>query len=208
MQKTSISVNTTSTIPTRFLRGVELVEWATRAFGQASENWPEPRMQFGDVSGRYYAEVWVNGMDWNHSYWLLEHANWDEPSIMPLMRFDKHEEEDKFNDYDRKQLMNAIMWYRRDKLWIKHNDLGPFGDSVWHYIRIAKELPIIGGIENSMKMVEAVYNHASQQPVRFEMPLDHIPEGRRQTLEGASVGPLAGMKRRDRIRGPGDPDDG
>lgn len=67
-----IDVNTTSKQSTHFLRAIELIKKARDDFRVPSENWPHPtEHRFGIPNDHYYAEVWIDGMDWQSSYGLL-----------------------------------------------------------------------------------------------------------------------------------------
>ena len=60
-----IDVNITSKYSTHFLRAVELIMKAREEFKVASENWPSPtEYRFGIPQDNYYAEIWLDGMDW------------------------------------------------------------------------------------------------------------------------------------------------
>jgi len=165
-----MNVNTTSMYPTHFLRAVELIERARGKYGVASENWPYPtKHRFGMPQDHYYAEVWADGMDWQTSYWVIEEKNLEKPQIQPLLIFDQHEDELKFNHYDFSTMINAAMYYRRDEMWIKKKDYGFYTDSIWPYLRL---------VDNEVKYVETLryeFEHASQKPVQFWMNTDFIP---------------------------------
>ena len=126
-----IDVNTTSRYSTHFLRGVELIKWAREEFRVPSENWPHPtEHRFGIPNDNYYAEVWVDGMDWQASYWIIEEISYHKPQIQPLIIFNHHEERNRFNDWDFHDLLKAMMYYRRDLKWVNKKDVGIFSDSV------------------------------------------------------------------------------
>ena len=93
--------NTLSNFSTRFLRAVELVKVA-RGYARdvnldvCTENWAYPVMNFGGPGSPYYAEIWIDGMDWQNNYYLLEADMYDEvlePSVM--MIFHSHGEKDR-----------------------------------------------------------------------------------------------------------------
>ena len=83
-----ITVNTVNREPTHFMRAYELIEKARSDFKVPSENWPHPlATRFGIPNDCYYAEIWVDGMDWQPSYWIIEEAKLDKPKIQPLLIF-------------------------------------------------------------------------------------------------------------------------
>lgn len=127
--------NTVSRIPTRFLRGVELVEVGRKDYGVASENWTYPFMSFGDHGDEYYAEIWKDGMDWQNTYWLLEQTHGECPvRAYPAARFPDHHPN--LEEFDLRNLLRAMMWFRRDEEWIKSGDQGAFNDQVWAFLTV------------------------------------------------------------------------
>jgi len=180
-----ISVNTASKNSTHFLRAVELIIQARQDFQVPSENWPNPTdMKFGTPCDRYYAEVWTDGMDWQPSYWIIEEYHLEKPHIQPLIIFNHNEERSRFNDYDFKELVNAIFYYRRDFKWIGKNDLGYYTDMIWPFLTLFKN-------ENRHGFMKLyAFEHASQKRVVFWLNEKLIPEvyrGRRkQAKEGYS----------------------
>lgn len=162
--------NTTSVYPTHFLRGVELVVEATKEFSLSSENWPYPsQYKFGIPLDHYYAEVWCNGMDWQTNYWIIEENNLENPQIKPLIVFENHDESKNFNDHDFSMLIRGVFYYRRDCLFVKHDNLGFYNELVWQYLtRIGDDIRY-----DVMQMFQ--FEHASQLPVKFWMNPLYVP---------------------------------
>ena len=166
-----INVNTTSKHPTHFLRAVELIEKARGDFKIPSENWPYPtEYRFGMPRDEYYAEIWVDGMDWQPSYWIIEEANLKNPQIHPLVIFNRHEERAKFNDWDFGDLVTGVMHYRRDYTWVQKNDLGYYTDSVWPFMFLFKDEL------RYQKCKMYAFEHASQPQVVFWFNESFIPD--------------------------------
>lgn len=164
--------NTTSGNPTHFLRAIELIEDGRKRYSVPSENWPYPtRYRFGTPCEKYYAEIWADGMDWQASYWIIEEANLENPQVYPLLIFYENRDRENFFDYDFQLLLEACMWYRRDKFWIKHNDIGMYSDMVWPYLRLLELEP-----SAHFHMVKAYFEHASQPRVPFLININFIPE--------------------------------
>lgn len=166
-----IDVNTTSANPTHFLRGVELVKRAGKEYNVPSENWPHPtEYRFGIPQDRYYSEIWVNGMDWQPSYWVIEEKELEKPRIYPFIIFEMNEDRSKFDDCYFKELIEASLWYRRDRFWVKQNDLGIATDFSWPHINTIN-------MELSHKVMQKVcFEHASQKRVEFWMNQNFIPK--------------------------------
>jgi len=173
-----IDVNTTSANPTHFLRGVELVKRAGEEYNVPSENWPYPsEYRFGIPQDRYYSEIWVNGMDWQPSYWVIEEYQLEKPRIQPFIIFKTNEDRFRFNERDFKDLVMASLYYRRDILWMQTSirdvptDLGHYTDSVWPYISLI-------GYEEEYTKNMMLYNfeHNSQPRVEFYMNRYFVPE--------------------------------
>lgn len=162
--------NTVSQNPTYFLRAVELIKQARKDFNVPSENWPHPTIySCGTPCERYYAEIWVDGMDWQASYWIIEEADLDNPHIYPLLVFYENRDREIFQDFG--EFVKACMWYRRDLLWTNHDDLGYYTDSIWPFLRILEIKP-----SAHEHMVKAYFEHASQPRVPFLINLNFIPE--------------------------------
>jgi len=167
--------NATSLYPTHFIRAVELIMDARDHYKVPSENWPHPtRFRFGSPCERYYSEIWIDGMDWQPSYWVIEEKNLERPEIYPFIIFDDDRERELFNDYDFDQLIKGAMYYRRDKYWINHNDLGVHTDMTWPYLKR------VGNVCKHECMYKYSYSHASQRPIEFLMNFDFIPEEYRE----------------------------
>jgi hypothetical protein len=164
-----LDVNTVNKYPTHFARGVELVIQARGKFNIPSENWPHPtEYKFGIPNDRYYAEIWVDGMDWQPSYWIIEEKNLEKPQIQPFIIFDSNENRHRFEDYDFSELIRASLWYRRDLFFIKQNDLSYFTDTVWPFLYTVKEIYKPG-------FSKVYFKHASQERVDFIMNTEFIP---------------------------------
>lgn len=163
--------NTTSLYPTHFLRGTELVEQATKDFLAASENWPYPSQhRFGIPMDHYYAEVWVNGMDWQCNYWVIEEIHLEKPQIQPLIIFEDYDEEEKFNHHDFCMLIKGALYYRRDELFVQHEDHGVYTDMTWPY------LTLIDDEVRYEKLMKFYFKHNSQRMVEFWMNPEFVPE--------------------------------
>lgn len=164
--------NTTSTHPTHFLKGTELITGARNAFNVPSENWTYPtKHRFGIPRDKYYAEVWVDGMDWQCSFWLIETFNYDNPVCQPFLIFEDSKNYDNFNDHDFEELIKAALYERRDQLWIQKDD-GFFNDTVWTYL---KRVQPDNRMMSTPCMVLFQFEHASQKRVQFYMNEDMLP---------------------------------
>ena len=177
----------TTRFKTHLIRAEKAINESMNMFPLYSENWAYPVRNYGMPNDKYYAEVWLNGMDWQHNYWIIESHNWNDPQVYPLIIFEDHAHEDKFNQYDFNQLLDAICWYRRDKLWIKEQDphYGVYGDTVWSWINVAEnqednELYYRDGNVKMNFMMLMIFTHASQKPVRFLINRYFIPERKRK----------------------------
>jgi len=167
-----IDVNTVSSNQTHFLRAVELITNAREHFGVPSENWPYPTTyRFGCPNEWYYAEIWTDGMDWQPSYWVLEEKELEKPQINPFIIFKENYHREIFNDYDFSELIKASLWYRRDRFWVKNNDLGVYTDMVWPFLNVIDK----SKTASRSKLTKVYFEHASQQRVYFLMNLDFIP---------------------------------
>jgi len=165
-----LDVNTVSEYPTHFLRAVELIQLARSKFNICSENWPHPtEYRFGIPNDNYYAEVWIDGMDWQPSYWIIEDHSLKKPEINPLIIFNSNEERHVFNAWDFKDFIKGILWYRRDKFWVKHNDLGYYADGTWPYLFRENKKP--NKYESNY-----YFEHASQEKVKFWLNFDFVPK--------------------------------
>lgn len=170
-----ISVNTSSNNPTHFLRPVELIQHARDEFGMASENWPYPTTyKIGAQGDAYYAEVWVDGMDWHHNYWIIEQIQtkeqdgWD-PIATPLLIFDDHEDEDKIRPWKFDMMLDSLLAFRRDEKWIKNNELENW-DEFWSSFKTMSST----GKDGTPGMVRCqIEDH--EGPVQFWMNEEFYP---------------------------------
>ena len=179
-----IDVNTTSLFPTHFLRGVELVRGANSEYEVPSENWPLPTSyKLGEPKrGDYYAEVWKDGMDWQHTYWLIETFTYDDPKCFPLIIFQDHA--DHFEDLP--SLIEASLSYRKKLLKGESTspmDLGSFHDEIWHYMNLKDDMGYHGTYRDhnmelcSMRnLFRMTFQHASQKRVEFYMNASCVPK--------------------------------
>lgn len=169
-----IDVNTISREPTHFLAAVELIKEARKSYQVPSENWPYPTPhRYGFPKDRYYAEIWVDGMDWQHTYWIIETVNFNNPRVFPLVVFDNHKQQELFNDHEFRQLLMAMMDYRRNEVWIKSNDGSWYNDDVWCFVE--RLFPIQEERLEKWNCDRFVLEHASQKPVTFFGNLSCIP---------------------------------
>jgi len=167
-----IDVNTTSKYSTHFLRAVELIIKARSDYNIPSENWTYPtRYKFGIPNDNYYAEIWTDGMDWQPSYWVIEELDLDKPVVKPLIVFETNEDRQEFNEYDFEAFINAMLYYRRDKYWIKRNDYGYYTDAIWPYLKRTDEKRPKHSV-----MKKYLFQHASQPKVEFWLNQHFVPE--------------------------------
>ncbi len=132
--------NTASEYGTHFLMGVPLIVDARATYQIFSENWVYPTAhKIGGTRDRYYAEVWHDGMDWSSNYWLIERINHGEPTVQPLMLFRRHEDEEAIPNWRFKDLVRALLAYRRDIFWIKSGNYSDYHDLVWTSLKRATE---------------------------------------------------------------------
>lgn len=166
-----LDVNTTTTYPTHFLRAVELISKARNDYEIPSENWPSPtEYHYGMPDDQYYCEVWVDGMDWQASYWILEKIKTNTPIIRPLMVFEQDSDRAKIHNRTFRDMLNAFFWYRRDNVWIKQDGISYFSDMVWPYISPVETVEIYG------KILRKYYiGHASQKRVEFWLNEAFVP---------------------------------
>lgn len=165
-----ISVNTTNKNPTHFLRAVELIERGRKLFGVPSENWPAPtRYKFGVPNDYYYSELWIDGMDWQPTYWAIEQFSYEDPIINPLLIFSNHTKRELFNEYDFEQMVMAMFHFRRDKFVLKLNDSTIYNDMVWPFLKLIDAEPRCG-------LIPVKFSHASQNAVEFWVNHAFIPD--------------------------------
>jgi len=164
--------STVSGYPTRLLRGVELIAEARAKFNVPSENWTYPTKHYlGTPGDRYYAEIWVDGMDWQNSYWIIETANFGEPVCLPFIIFEDSKNQNLFNSCDFSTLIEATLYERRDHLWIQKDD-GHFYDTIWAYFhRVRPDVYL----ERTPGMALYWVAHASQPRVQFYMNEKILP---------------------------------
>ena len=161
------SNNTVSDHPTHFLAAVPLIVEARGKFNIPSENHPYPtNYRLGSPKDFYYAEVWVNGMDWQESYWVIESASFNDPQAYPLVVF---EDSVRLNEHDLKLLMLALVTYRRSVLWTHQDDQSRYMDSVWPYLKTLGITPT--GDWGQLCQFE----HASQPLVKMLVNKEFIP---------------------------------
>lgn len=164
--------------PTHFSQAVSLIKEAysdPKLKGLCSENWPSNiAVSYGFPEDEYYAEIWTDGMDWQPNYWIIETIHMSSPKALPLLVFDNHSERNKFNDYDFKQMLKAMMHFRRDLVWIQKDPLHYFCDSIWPFL---KYTPPESSLEdNKWGMLPVTFKHNSQEEVSFRANLLFLPD--------------------------------
>jgi len=161
----------TTAKPTHFIGADRIIEESGKKHNIPTERWAYPYLKFGTVEDNYYAEIWQNGMDWQNNYWIIEETVEWGTKCSPLIMFEDSSEEIKFNKWDFAELLKAICWCRRDKIWMKHNDFGIYGDTVLPYLKIGKmEL-----IKYYPEFHWFSFKHASQVKVNFLLNLSFAP---------------------------------
>lgn len=168
--------NDLAQFPTHFLAGPQLIKEGREKYGIISENWAYPTMTYvGAPKDDYYAEVWVDGMDWQNTYWLLEHAYYTTPVAIPLIVFSSIDEEKEFNPFDLHNIFRAAMIYRRNLLGPMHNGVlrNEFFDSVWPYLHLVSEGPTVN--ETTTDLASFMFTHSSQKPVTFYLNKTCVP---------------------------------
>ncbi len=154
--------NSLSKIPTRFLRGVELVQRGLEEYKLYSENWAQPWISFGYHQDGYYGEIWFNGMDWQNNYWLIESVDYSNPKCYPIIVFKDYKDE--FSEM--KELFLDIMWDRRNKLWLKrHHDKDLFTFYI-HKVEPAEKFSDTEGGPSDC-LIKYYIEHASQKRKEF-----------------------------------------
>lgn len=134
--------NSCSSIPTRFLTGAQLIKTGNGIYGVESENWAYPKFSFGDHESSYYAEAWMNGMDYNYTYWAIEQANYGKPTPIPLIHFPETKDREGFQDKDFENMCKAFMHVRRydltkeSKIISYKKQYGIYDDMTWPVFRI------------------------------------------------------------------------
>lgn len=134
--------NACSNVPTKFLTGAELIKIGTKVYNIENENWTYPILSFGDSESNYYGELWMNGMDYNYTYWIIEQTNYDTPEPLPLLHFDDTDQRSKFNSRDFNAMCKSFMYNRRYECSKKikgvtyENRYGFYRDDTWPCFRI------------------------------------------------------------------------
>lgn len=161
---------------THFLAGPELIKEGRKKYGLASENYTYPTMtSVGGARDDYYAEVWVDGMDWQNTYWLLEHAYGETVVAIPLLVFTSNNEEKAFNPFDMHNLFRAAMIYRRNKMGPtdRSEEWTVFRDSTWPYLYLINEDHTVD--ELSKDLGSFLFTHNSQPAVTFYLNKTCVP---------------------------------
>lgn len=157
--------NTVSNISTRFLRGVDIIEDFNKEWEIPSENWSYPVISYGDHRDPYYAEIWENGMDYNICFYLLEQIKF-EIKIHLLIVVDNNEWrklEEKSEDQD---FLTAILYLRRNKVWIKHDEHSVYHDTFIPYLNYydgdTAPYELYTGKKWSRTLSNCYFEHSSQ----------------------------------------------
>ena len=169
---THLDVNIVSSQPTHFLRGVDLVVQARETFKICSENWPSPtKHRLGSPEDKYYAEIWVDGMDWQNNYWVIEAFDYENPVCRPFIIFEDSEQQDRFNDSVFCELIQASLYGRRDTLWIKKAD----GlSTIWDYFSRINAMDLFEKSAQGLGLYQV--EDASQKRVQFYMNKEYVPK--------------------------------
>ena len=168
--------NDVAQFPTHFLAGPALIKEGRGRYGLASENYTYPTMtSVGGPKDDYYAEVWVDGMDWQNTYWLLEHAYSETPVAIPLLVFSSTNEEKIFNPFDMHNLFRSMIVYRRNKRGPtdRSGEWTTSRDSTWPYLHLLNESHTVG--ELSKDLASFVFQHNSQPAVTFYLNKTCVP---------------------------------
>ena len=168
--------NDVSQFPTHFLAGPQLIKESRALHRLTSENWTYPTMTYlGSPRDEYYAEVWVDGMDWQNTYWLLEQANHDKIKAVPLLVFSSTDEEKKFNPFDMHNLFRAMMTYRRNLTGplLDGSRRNVYFDTIWPYLYLISENATVN--ETAIDLVSFLFTHGSQPPVTFYLNKVSVP---------------------------------
>jgi hypothetical protein len=171
--------NTTSYNYTHFPMAASLIIEARKKFNIGSEDWSYPTdHRIGYAGDSYYAEVWYDGMDWTKNFWVVETCKYNNPSVLPLMVFDEINNYSKFNKYDFKELVSALLSVRRDNLWLHLKDYDRYNDIAWPYLHILKKELVESGL------MECYYEHGSQEHVEFLLNPVFLPPRDKYIMEG------------------------
>lgn len=168
--------NDVSQFSTHFLAGPLLIKEERERYKLTSENWTYPTMTYlGSPRDDYYAEVWVDGMDWQNTYWLLEQANYDEIKAVPLLVFSSIGEEKRFNPSYMHNLFRAMMTYRRNLMGplLDGSRRNAYFDSIWPYLYLVSEEATAN--ETATDLARFLFTHASQPPVTFYLNKVSVP---------------------------------
>lgn len=163
--------NTVSSVITRFLMGPSIIEAARKCYDDfGSEGWSYPVNAFGDHRDGYYAEIWIDGMDWNTNIWVIEAIRYASPTAILLAHFEKSEHFDKFAES--KELWNACLWHRRNKAWLD-DAAGEYiyRDTVWSWLS-----PMEPKSSDRHGIRRFVFSHASQSAVMLLLNTLFVPE--------------------------------
>jgi len=162
----------TTSKSTHFIGADRIIEECGKKYNIPTERWAYPYLKFGTVEDNYYAEIWQNGMDWKNNYWIIEETVECGTKCSPLIMFEDSNEEIKFNKWDFNELLKAICWFRRDKFWLKHNDVGIYTDTVLPFLKVGKPESLI----NTLPEIHWFsFEHASQVKVNFLLNLNFVP---------------------------------
>ena len=167
--------NDVSQFHTHFLAGPLLIKEGRKKYGLTSENHTYPTMtSVGGPKDDYYAEVWVDGMDWQNTYWLLEHAYFETPVAVPLLVFSSTNEEKIFNSFDLHTLFRSMILYRRNKMGPtdRSEERTTARDSTWPYLHLIDDSHTIG---MSPDLASFVFQHNSQPAVTFYLNQTCVP---------------------------------
>ena len=158
--------NITTSYPTCFLRAVELITEARSKYNICSENWCNTtQYKYGIPHDGYYCEVFIDGMDYRPNYWAIEEYHSNDPIVEPFILFDSNEDRNRMNNYDFDMLIKACLNYRRDVLFLKHNNYGIYKDLIWPFIVIEND-----EIKHE-KMIRVSFNE-----IKFWLNKDFAPE--------------------------------
>jgi hypothetical protein len=176
-----IPYNTVMLAPTYLLNAVGVIEKGRKDFNIPSENWPYPAgLYLGTPTiDKYYTEVWIDGMDWQNTYWLVESERYEDPIAIPLVIFENHKEESKIDTEDLSELFRGLMWVRRSKLLDEKLDLGIYCDYLSCICKIKPEVIYCSNSTNKLKMHH--FKLGKQSSMRFFLNQDvfHIGQVKR-----------------------------
>jgi len=167
--------NTVSDYPTHFLSAVPLIVEAREKFIVPSENYTYPTdYRLGSPTDFYYAEVWVDGMNWQQSFWVIESASFNTPQVFPLVVFE--DDSVRINYQDLRHLMLALITYRRSVLWTHQDDQSRYRDIIWPYLKTL-------GIAPTGEWGQLCeFEHGSQPLVKFLANKEFLPPHKMQPV--------------------------